>query len=34
MRYTGYQENKSRGTFGFPMQLCYVDVKHRQYAMP
>ena len=34
MRYTGYQENKSRGTFGFPIQLYYVDVNHPQYEMP
>ena len=33
MRYTGYQENKSRGTFGFPIQLYYVDVNHPQYEM-
>lgn len=34
MRYTGYQENKSRGTFGFPIQLYYVDSNHPQYEMP
>ena len=34
MRYTGYQENKSRGTFGFPIQLYYVDANHPQYEMP
>ena len=33
MRYTGYQENKSRGTFGFPIQLYYFDVNHPQYEM-
>lgn len=34
MRYIGYHENKSRGTFGFPIQLYYVDSSHPQYEMP
>ena len=31
MRYLGYQENQVRGTFGFPIQLYYVDYNHSQY---
>lgn len=34
MRYLGYQENQTRGTFGFPIQLYYVDKQHPQYEMP
>ena len=34
MRYLGYQENQVRGTFGFPIQLYYVDINHPQYEMP
>ncbi|MDY4698505.1 AraC family transcriptional regulator [Eubacterium coprostanoligenes] len=34
MRYIGYQENQVRGTFGFPIQLYYVDANHPQYEMP
>lgn len=34
MRYSGYHENKTRGTFGFPIQLYYVDNNHPQYEMP
>ena len=34
MRYLGYQENQVRGTFGFPIQLYYVDYNHSQYEMP
>lgn len=34
MRYSGYQENLTRGTFGFPIQLYYVDSNHPQYQMP
>lgn len=34
MRYLGYQENQRRGTFGFPIQLYYVDKSHPQYEMP
>lgn len=34
MRYLGYHENQSRGTFGFPIQLYYVDINHPRYEMP
>lgn len=34
MRYSDYQEKSTRGTFGFPIQLYYVDSTHPQYEMP
>lgn len=34
MRYSDYQERSTRGTFGFPIQLYYVDSSHPQYEMP
>ena len=34
MRYIDYQEKSVRGTFGFPIQLYYVDYTHPQYEMP
>lgn len=34
MRYSDYQEKSTRGTFGFPIQLYYVDSSHPQYEMP
>lgn len=34
MRYSDFQEKSNRGTFGFPIQLYYVDHTHPQYEMP
>ncbi len=34
MRYSDFQEKSTRGTFGFPIQLYYVDRNHPQYEMP
>lgn len=34
MKYSDFQERTTRGTFGFPIQLYYVDRDHPQYEMP
>lgn len=34
MYYSGYQEQKNRGTFDFPIEFYHVDSKHPRYQMP
>ncbi len=34
MYYSGYHEQKNRGTFDFPIEFYYVDSKHSRYQMP
>lgn len=34
MYYSGYHEQKNRGTFDFPIEFYYVDSKHPRYQMP
>lgn len=34
MRYLASHENAARGTFGFPIELYYVDAAHPRYEMP
>lgn len=34
MKYSDFQERTTRGTFGFPIQLYYVDRTHPNYEMP
>lgn len=34
MHYTDYQEQKTRGTFDFPIEFHHVDARHPRYQMP